>query len=197
MELLKQRSDGSNYEQQAPKAWFRQRHWQWVLSVTLAFGLSQVAPAPLQYAAQLQDLGWWFWPLFLLFQWGSALLMVPSLPLVALAAVVFSSQPWLVLMMTLIGVAGSAALIYGFSDALGLRRRCESDPRAQRARSWIQQRGAPALALWCAAPFLPTDLGCYLAASARMAFKNYLCAILVGESVLCAAVIFGTQRWVG
>ena len=43
------------------------------------------------------------------------------------------------------------------------------------------------------APLLPSDLGCYLAAAAKMPLRRYLPAVLIGESVLCAGAIWGLQ----
>lgn len=175
----------------------RDRRLWWAFCVALALALTTVLPAPTQWLAPLRELGIWFWPLFLLIQWSCALLMVPSLPVVALAAVIFPAQPFCVLMMALLGVMGSAAIIYRFSDALGLTRSFQDDARAAKAKSLIQQHGPIALALWSAAPFLPTDLGCYIAASARMHFSRYLMATVLGESLLCASVIYGARGLLG
>lgn len=175
----------------------RDRRLWWALCVALALALSTVLPAPTQWLAPLRELGIWFWPLFLLMQWSCALLMVPSLPVVAMAAVIFPTQPFFVLMMALLGVMGSATVIYRFSDALGLTRGFDHDPRAAKAKDWIQRHGSIALALWSAAPFLPTDLGCYLAASARMHFARYLTATVLGESLLCASVVYGASGLLG
>ncbi len=174
--------------------WFHDRRWQWLACVLVALALTSVAPSPADWTAQLRAMGLWFWPVFLLLQWGCALLLVPSLPLVVLAATVFPEQPLWVWAMALFGVAGSSALIYHFCDALGLTRMFAADRRADRARLLISRHGATALALWAATPFLPTDLGCYLAASAKMGFKRYLFASLLGESLLCASVIWGASH---
>ena len=177
--------------------WFLDRRWQWLALVGIALLLSALAPSPNQWLPGLRALGWGFWPLFLLLQWSCALFMVPSLPLVLLAALVFPEHAVLVLLMALLGVAGSAALIYHWAEALGFAQLFEADQRARRAKEWIQRYGAGALALWAAVPFLPTDLGCYLAASAKMRFRVYLAASLLGESVLCASVIWGARGALG
>lgn len=173
--------------------WFHKRRNQWLIAVTIAFSLSTLVPDGGQWLQTLRGLELWFWPLFLMLQWSCALLMLPSLPLVLLAALVFPHQGGLVLVMALLGVAGSAALIYRWADFLGLAAWFEQDPRARPCKDWIQRYGSSALALWAATPFLPTDLGCYLAASAKMRFWPYLLASILGESLLCASVIWGAQ----
>lgn len=171
--------------------WMLERRWQWLMAVSLALLLCTLLPEPHHWLPQLRTLDLWFWPIFLLLQWGCALFMVPSLPLVLLAALVFPEQAELVLAMALLGVAGSATLIYRWADFLGFADLFEADHRAQRAKALIQRYGAGALALWAAVPFLPTDMGCYLAASAKMRFGAYLSASVLGESLLCASVIWG------
>lgn len=120
--------------------------------------------------------------------------MIPSLPLVLLAAILFPNAPGLVFLMAIIGVAGSATVIYRFASALGLSEALESSPRSALASRWIRSNGALALAAWSATPFLPTDVGCYVAASARMRFSRYMAAVLLGESVLCAGIIFSAHE---
>lgn len=171
----------------------RDRRWQWLVGVVVVLSLYSWVPEPTQWLPQLRALDGWFWPIFLLLQWACALFMVPSLPLVFVAALVFPESAWLVLGMALCGVAGSSALIYHWAEALGFARMFDADTRAQRAKRWIQRYGGAALAVWAATPFLPTDLGCYLAASAKMRFSTYVFASVLGEAVLCASVIWGAQ----
>lgn len=171
--------------------WMHDRRAQWLTAVVAMLLIGSLLPDPLRWLPYLRALDWWFWPIFLLLQWGCALFMVPSLPLVMLAALVFPEQAIKVLGMALVGVAGSAALIYRWADFLGFAKLFESDSRTARARALIQRYGAGVLALWALVPFLPTDLGCYLAASAKMRFSTYLAATVLGESLLCASIIWG------
>ncbi len=131
------------------------------------------------------------WLLLLALQCTCALLMVPSLPLVLASTLLYPDQPAWVLLLALVGVLFSALLIRANARFLRLHSQPLRRRSLRRARVWIRRHGSPALCLWCMAPFLPTDLGCYIAAAARMPLSRYLVAILLGESVLCAAVIYG------
>jgi len=165
----------------------------WLICVLVCFSVSPFLPPPVSWIPLLSGVGHWFWLIFFPLQWAFALVMLPSLPLVLLAAVLFPNAPGLVFLMAIIGVAGSAAVIYRFASALGLGEALESSPRSALASRWIRSNGALALAVWSATPFLPTDVGCYVAASARMRFGRYMAAVLLGESVLCAGVIFSAH----
>lgn len=127
----------------------------------------------------------------LLLQWLMALLMIPTLPLVAALAWMLPGQPLLALAIAMGGVLGSALAIHWGAERLGLAPLLAASPRLARARVWIARHGSPALALWCLAPFLPSDVGCYVAASARMPLPRFLAAVLAGELLLCATVVFG------
>ncbi len=135
--------------------------------------------------------GWgpWFWLGAIALQLGFALLMIPTLPVVAAMAMLLPAPTALALAM--LGVLTSALLIYGAAHGTGLTAVVASVERAGPLRHWIERRGGVALALWCVTPFLPSDAGCYIAASARMPLSHYLLAVLSGELVLCSSVVFG------
>lgn len=137
------------------------------------------------------------WLLLLALQCACAVLMVPSLPLVLASTLLYPDQPEYVLLLAMIGVLLSALLIRFNARFLGLHGLALRRRLLRRARIWIRRHGSLALCLWCMAPFLPTDLGCYIAAAARMPLSRYLPAILIGESVLCATVIYGVAGLVG
>ncbi len=135
------------------------------------------------------DWGPWLWPAAVAAQLALALLMIPTLPLVAALALLLPAPTALALAM--LGVLGSALAIYGAAHGVGLTRLAASVERVAPLRNWIARRGALALMLWCLTPFLPSDAGCYLAASARMPLPRYLGAVLAGELVLCSSIVFG------
>lgn len=176
------------------------RPWQvWLLLVLLCAVVMALLPFlrdPLWWATTLGNAGPWPWLILLLLQCGFALLMVPSLPLVLATALLFPDQPLQVLALALCGVLVSALLIRANATRVGLHR-LQGGRRLRQARAWIRRRGSAALCLWCMAPFLPSDLGCYVAAAARMPLSRYLPAVLLGESVLCGAVVWGVAGWTG
>ncbi len=195
-------SDGTpNRVTVMPSPPFHPSHaWKtWLVLVLLCAGLSALLPGlrdPSWWAAMLGSTGLLPWLVLLVLQCAFALLMVPSLPLVLASALLFPDQPLQVLALALCGVLVSALLIRANAAMVGLHR-VQGGRRLRQARAWIRRRGSAALCLWCMAPFLPSDLGCYVAAAARMPLSRYLPAVLLGESVLCGAVVWGVAGWIG
>ena len=172
----------------------------WLLLVLIAGTGVWLSPSlldPESLRPSLSAMGPLLWVALLLMQCVCALLMLPSLPLIVASTMIFPSQPERVLLLAITGVLLSALMIYANAGFVGLRSRRPKGLALRRARYWIRRHGSPALCLWCMAPFLPTDLACYVAASAKMPLKRYLPAILIGESVLCASVIYGVVGLVG
>ncbi len=172
----------------------------WLLLVGVAALLSWLYPEwlePSLWRAWASLPGPGLWLLLLAVQCTCALLLLPSLPLLVAATLLFPDQPAQVLLLALLGVLLSALMIRANTDFIGLSRQPLRRRELRLARVWIRRRGSPALCLWCMAPFLPTDLGCYIAAAAKMPMSRYLPAVLLGESVLCAAVVYGVAGWVG
>jgi uncharacterized membrane protein YdjX (TVP38/TMEM64 family) len=132
-----------------------------------------------------------FWAIWLMLQCLCATLMIPSLPLVVFAAWCFPNQSFWVLLMSLVGVGLSASIIYRNVRWIELDVLMQGHPWAARSSCIVRERGAVGLALWCAAPVLPSDFGCYVAAGSGMKFGRYLTAVLAGECVLCASIIYG------
>jgi uncharacterized membrane protein YdjX (TVP38/TMEM64 family) len=132
-----------------------------------------------------------FWMAWIALQATCAVFMVPTLPLVIAAALVLPNHKPLVLVMSLLGVLASAIAIYRNAAWLGLKQRWSTQPRLVVCANFIREHGFLGLMLWCAAPFLPSDLGCYVAASAGMPRGRYLLAVLCGEAVLCGSIIYG------
>jgi uncharacterized membrane protein YdjX (TVP38/TMEM64 family) len=166
----------------------------WLLLVLAAALLGWLCPAwqdPARWYSLLDASGPAVWLILLALQCACAVLMLPSLPLVVASTLLYPDQPERVLLLALVGVLLSALMIRANAGFIGLDRQRLRNRSLRRARIWIRRHGSPALCLWCMAPFLPTDLGCYVAASARMPLSRYLPAILLGESVLCAGVVYG------
>ncbi|MCU0754624.1 MAG: hypothetical protein MUE46_05805 [Xanthomonadales bacterium] len=172
----------------------RRRATVWLLLVALGGVLLLMNPTLADsgtWRAWLTQAGSGFVLLALLLQWTMALLMIPTLPLVAALAWMLPDQPLLALGIAMGGVLGSALAIHVGAERLGLAPLLAASTRLATAREWIARHGSPALALWCLTPFLPSDVGCYVAASARMPLPRFLLAVLAGEFVLCASVIYG------
>ncbi|MEZ5443395.1 MAG: VTT domain-containing protein [Lysobacterales bacterium] len=173
--------------------WGRRLTWLLLLLLGLAalLGVPELRD-PRWWSDLVAGAGLWPWLLLLALQCACAVLMLPSLPLVLASALLFPEQPGKVLLLALVGVLCSALLIHANAAWLQLDR-LATGSRWQQAQRWIGRHGSPALCLWCMAPLLPSDLGCYLAAAAKMPLRRYLPAVLIGESVLCAGAIWGLR----
>jgi len=161
-----------------------------VLSGALAMWAFPALIDPQSWGDTLRPMGATMWIALLALQCICALLMLPSLPLIVASTMLFPEQPERVLLLAIVGVLLSALMIYANAGFMGLRSQTPKRSVLRRARLWVRRHGSPALCLWCMTPFLPTDLACYVAASTKMPLNRYLPAILIGESVLCASVIY-------
>lgn len=125
--------------------------------------------------------------------------LLPSTPLVVAGTLIFSSQPFLVLAISLIGIILSSTMIYYFSDLLGFtdyfkRKKPQTVERIKRKLE--HPLGSVFVALWAFFPFVPTDLVCYVAGITRMNFAKFIVSIAIGEAILCSAYIFGGKSLV-
>jgi uncharacterized membrane protein YdjX (TVP38/TMEM64 family) len=162
-----------------------------VLGFMVLFAVFPGLNDPTQWTAWIRPESLRFWLLWIGLQATFAVFMVPTLPLVIAAALALPDHKALVLGMSLCGVLLSALAIHRNAHGLNLDRLWRSHPRLHQGADVIRQRGAVGLMFWCAAPFLPSDFGCYIAASSGMPRHKYLLAVLCGEAMLCAAIIYG------
>jgi len=176
--------------------------WQasaWLIAVAAAALLTQRFPSLLQpqnLSVHLADAGIWLWLFYGLLSIACALTLVPSMPLVFAIAWTHASNPLQGLMIAIFGVLCSSLAIYFLAPRIGLTGAFAAHPALAATKLRIQRHGAPLLALWSFMPFLPTDLGCYVAASARLPIARYLAATLFGEGVLCGVIVFGFASFI-
>lgn len=119
--------------------------------------------------------------------------LLPSTPLVIAGTLAFPTQPWLVLFISIVGISASSAIIYWFSELLGIGEYFEE--RKPKAIAKIRARlehpaGLLFVFLWAFFPLVPTDAVCYVAGSTRMDFPKFIAAITAGELILCSFYIF-------
>jgi len=119
--------------------------------------------------------------------------LLPSTPLVIAGTIAFPTQPWPVLVISIAGISASSAMIYWFSELLGIAEHFETRKPSVIAK--IRQRlehpsGLLFVFLWAFFPLVPTDAVCYVAGSTRMHFLKFIAAITAGELILCSFYIF-------
>lgn len=117
--------------------------------------------------------------------------LIPSTPFVLAGGVLFPGQEWLVLGISLIGIAVSAALIYHFSHLMKLGSMIEKRyPQEKMKNKMESRRGVLFVFLWSFFPVVPTDAICYAAGAAKMNFISFIFAVLLGELIICSIYVF-------
>lgn len=170
----------------------------WIIGMVAGIGYYVAHRAeltPTQLAGFFREHQPWFLLLYLTFLVIRAFVLLPATPLIIAGSLLMPSQPWLVLAITLCGIALSSTLIYYFSDWLGFRVHFERAAPKQIARvdRWLKHPLGVFIVAGCAVlVVVPTDLVCYVAGTVRMPFKRFLGALMVGETILCSAYIFGS-----
>jgi len=120
--------------------------------------------------------------------------LLPSTPLVFAGMLMFPTQPWLVLAVSILGILVSSSMIYWFSDLLGFSEYFErrKPEHVEKIKTKLDHpAGSLFVMLWAFFPFVPTDAVCYVAGTTRMHFAKFLGAIFIGELFLCGCYIFG------
>ena len=119
--------------------------------------------------------------------------LLPSTPLVIAGTLLFPTQPFAVLAVSITGILLSSTMIYFFSEYLGFSDFFENHkPELTHTIKARLERptGFMFVALWAFFPLVPTDLVCYLAGTTKMNYREFIAAVFAGEMVLCCFYIF-------
>ena len=133
------------------------------------------------------------WIVYLILSSLRGFSLLPSTPLVIAGTLLFPSQPLLVLMVCLAGIAISSSMIYFCSEFLGFHEYFEKHKPElnHKIRSKLERpAGSAFVCVWSFAPVVPTDLVCYLAGATRMNFWKFILAVLAGETILCSFYVY-------
>ena len=86
----------------------------------------------------------------------------------------------------------SSLSVYYFSRHMRLAALLERNHAVQieRVRRALASHALPAIICWSAAPFLPTDVICYLAGSLRIDIRRVILGVTIGESLTVATYVF-------
>lgn len=181
---------------QFPKAVRRSLIVIWSAVIALCIGAYLSDPTGFSsgnIAHFLESLGIWVWAGYFAFSILRGFTLLPSTPVVLAGTLLFPSQPWAVLAVSLIGILVSSTMIYYFSEFLGFDEYFESHKPELTHKIKVRLErplGFVFVALWAFFPFVPTDLVCYLAGTTRMNFAKFISAIMVGEALLCSFYVF-------
>jgi uncharacterized membrane protein YdjX (TVP38/TMEM64 family) len=125
--------------------------------------------------------------------------LLPSTPLVIAGTLLFPTQPFAVLAVSLGGILISSTMIYFFSEVLGIADYFERHkPEAtHKMKARLEHPlGFVFVAAWAFFPLVPTDLVCYVAGTTKMNFVKFISAVLIGEAMLCSFYIWsGGYLW--
>lgn len=133
------------------------------------------------------------WLVYIAMSAFRGLTLLPSTPLVIAGTLLFPTQPFAVLAISIVGIFMSSSMIYFFSDFLGFteffeRRKPELTFRIKEKLE--RPTGIIFVGLWAFFPLVPTDLVCYVAGTTRTNYFKFISAILIGELILCAFYVF-------
>jgi uncharacterized membrane protein YdjX (TVP38/TMEM64 family) len=120
------------------------------------------------------------------------LTLVPSTPLVIAGTILFPTEPFWVLAISIVGIIFSSTMIYYFSDYLGFGDYLENKQphKIGKIKEHLKQTGFLFVFLWSLFPFLPTDAVCYVAGTLKMKFTKFIAAMMFGELIICSVYIF-------
>lgn len=120
--------------------------------------------------------------------------LLPGTPFILAAAFLMPEHPMLVLAVTILGMTISSTLVYHISDWLGLREHFDrvAPEHVARVERWLKHRYGVVIVGSCAFfMVVPTDLVSYVAGTVQMPYLRFVCALMTGETILCAVYIFG------
>lgn len=119
-----------------------------------------------------------------------AFTLVPATFLLFIAMPFF--PPFLLLMITLPGIAVSSSICYFFAEALQMDEPFERRyPKQIAALKGVLQRHTLAITVgWSFLLFLPTDLICYVAGTLRTRYTTFILGVLIGEGTVYAIYIY-------
>jgi uncharacterized membrane protein YdjX (TVP38/TMEM64 family) len=159
----------------------------WLISSPESFSAANIA-------GFVQSFGLEIWFIYLGMSVLRGFTLLPSTPLVLAGTLLYPGQPYLVLAISMAGIAISSSLIYFFSESLGFAEYFERKRPAavHTIRHRLEQpSGLAFVTLWSFFPFAPTDAVCYVAGTIRMRFSRFIAAVFLGELVICTIYVYG------
>lgn len=168
--------------------------WLGCIVTAIAFYLASPNTfTPQHIAAVLSRFEGTIWIIFFAMSALRGFTLLPSTPLVIAGTLLFPLQPLSVFAVSMIGIIISSSMIYFFSEHLGFTEYFErkKPDMIHRLKAKLDHPlGMLFVAAWAFFPAVPTDLVCYAAGTTKMNYAKFIIAVIVGESILCAAYIF-------
>lgn len=123
--------------------------------------------------------------------------LIPVTYFILIGLVLFS--PWPLYIMTMIGVLVSSVCVYYFSEYLNFDEYFEKKypQKISQIKEFLAKNELLIVILWSSAPFLPTDLICYVCGTLDMNIRKFILGVLIGEGVMCFIYIFLGKELLG
>ena len=118
------------------------------------------------------------------------LTFIPSTPFAIAGVLLFpASEAYL---LNLIGIITSSAIVYYFTQYLGLDKWIENKyPRQiEKTKNALRKKELPIIAGWSFFPVVPTDLIIYVSSSLNISYWKCVLGVIIGEGTLNALYIF-------
>jgi len=174
--------------------------WLWVALVVGVFAWYLLNPDDFtaeHFQRVLAGWGPWAFPGFVLASVLRGALLIPSTPVVLAGGAFFPEAIPAVLVVSMLGILGSATLLYRFPGFAGYDTvLAERYPeKLAHLREKLAKPGAMwFVAAWAFFPAVPTDLICYAAGLVRMPYRRMIMGIIIGELPLVTAyILLGTR----
>jgi uncharacterized membrane protein YdjX (TVP38/TMEM64 family) len=121
------------------------------------------------------------------------LTLIPSTYFIVLGLLFFSPLPLYIL--TIIGILVSSTSVYFFSRFLRVDEflKKKHGKHIVSARALLEKNELPIIIAWSAAPFLATDIICYVCGALRVNYAKFILGVFIGEGITCAVYVFFGQ----
>ena len=151
----------------------------WISKESIAGLLSQMGPLALVF--------------YVIVSMTRSLLLIPSTPFILAGAISFPQWPFVVLVISIVGIVVGAFLVYSFPSFGGYDKLLEEKYPEKIAGLKKKMHGKYAfwiVAGWSFFPLVPTDAVCYVAGMTKMSYKKMITALLIGEFPLVTTYVF-------
>jgi len=124
------------------------------------------------------------------------LTFIPSTPFAIAGILLFPA--WEAYVLNLIGIITSTAIVYYFTQYLGLDKWIESRYPAQieKTKNALRKKELPIIIGWSIVPVVPTDLIIYVSSTLNISFRKCVFGVLIGEGALNALYIFSIDFFI-
>jgi len=124
------------------------------------------------------------------------LTFLPSTPFAMAGLLLFPAVQAYIINM--IGIITSTAIVYYFTQYLGLDKWIEMKypKQIEKTRNALSKKELPIIIAWSFFPVVPTDLIIYVSSSLRISYLKCAVGVLIGEGALNALYIFSVDFFI-